>query len=156
MIALDTSFLLAAEGRHEARKWRLASKILMRLNAADLVVPAQALAEMLHVMKTVLVVPEDEAGTAAVRWLAATHSASISQSTINAARSLASEVELSLEDALIVVAAKEAGARILLSEDIADGLQYGGMTVVHPFVPIVHPRLEMYLGKGWNDATAVS
>ena len=38
-------------------------------------------------------------------------------------------------DSLIVAAAIEAGCRILYSQDLQDGRQFGGLTVVDPFGP---------------------
>ena len=152
MIALDTSFLLAAEGRDEARKWRLATRILGALDAREVVVPAQALAEMLHVLKAFHGVAEQPAATAAARWLAATRSAGISRFAIGAAQDLARDAALSLEDALIVTVSEEAGATLLLSDEITDGLAYGGLIVANPFRPASAARLEPVLGAEWSAA----
>ncbi len=42
---------------------------------------------------------------------------------------------ISYWDAAIVEAARLAGCRVLLSEDLNDGQDYGGVTVRNPFVP---------------------
>lgn len=152
MIAFDTSFLLAAEGRHEPRKWQVASRILGMLAPGEIIVPAQALAEMLHVLKTILRIPEEEAGEIAARWLGATHGAGISHTEIAAAQVLAAAKAISLDDALMVAAARAAGAKLLLSEDIPDGLTHDGLTVANPFVPLLHPQLLAYLGPEWVSA----
>jgi predicted nucleic acid-binding protein len=41
----------------------------------------------------------------------------------------------------MVAAAGEAGCRLLLSEDLQDGFVWGGVTVVNPFAPALHPWL---------------
>ena len=150
MIALDTSFLLAAEGRDEARKWRLATRVLGALDAGEIVVPAQALAEMLHVLKTFHAVTETESAAIAARWLAAARSAGISRMAIETAQDLAESADLALEDALIVAAAEEVGATVLLSDEIADGLRYGGLVVANPFQTASRSRLDRMLGPEWS------
>jgi predicted nucleic acid-binding protein len=46
---------------------------------------------------------------------------------------LVREHELSVHDALIVAAAQDAGCRLLFSEDLQHGQQFGTLTVKNPF-----------------------
>ena len=46
-------------------------------------------------------------------------------------------------DAVIWTASRKAGARFLLSEDMHDGLELGGMTVVNPFARHMAEVLEL-------------
>jgi predicted nucleic acid-binding protein len=46
---------------------------------------------------------------------------------------IASRHMVSVRDVCVIVAAVKAGARILWSEDLADGVDYGGVTVRNPF-----------------------
>lgn len=46
---------------------------------------------------------------------------------------------ISFWDALVIHAAQAAGAEVLYSEDLADGQDYGGVTVVNPFVERAAP-----------------
>lgn len=146
MIALDTSFLLAAEGRDEAAKWRRATAVLAALDTSEIVIPAQALAETLHVLEAFHAVPQEQASRHIARWLAATRSAGISRFAVTAAQDLAQSAGIPLEDALIVAVSEEAGARLLLSDDIADGLTFGALTTANPFTPQGLVRLEPVLG----------
>jgi len=50
-----------------------------------------------------------------------------------AALGLAQRAKISPWDAAILEAARQAGCRHLLSEDLADGQSYGGVTVENPF-----------------------
>jgi predicted nucleic acid-binding protein len=50
--------------------------------------------------------------------------------------------QLAIWDAVILAAASEAGCRVLLSEDMQDGLIWGGVTVVNPFAPSPHRLLR--------------
>lgn len=149
MIALDTSFLLAAEGRDEAAKWRRATQVLAALDSGEILVPAQALAEALHVLRAFHGVSQEQAARHVARWLAAARSAGISRFSVSAAQDLAQSAGLRLEDALIVAVSEEAGARLLLSDDLPDGLCYGALSVANPFSDAGSRRLEAVFGAGW-------
>jgi predicted nucleic acid-binding protein len=62
------------------------------------------------------------------------------QVVVNTAESVLGALELeeryriSFWDALVIHAAQAAGAEVLYSEDLADGQDYGGVTVVNPLV----------------------
>lgn len=149
MIAFDTSMLLAAEGRHGAGRRATALAILSRMTGARLLVPAQALAEMSLVLRRFYGEGEDEAAATLGRWLDAGRSAGVSAATVQIARALEKESGLPLDSALMIAAAQDAGAALLLSEDLPDGLQFGQMIVADPFRASPHPALEAALGPGW-------
>lgn len=146
MIGLDTSFLLAAEGRHDAARWEAATAVLDQLSASEIIVPAQAVAEMLHVLKTLMGVEDDEAGTIAARWLAATQGADVSPAVIDEARHLVAGDAVPMEDALIIAAVRAAGAEVLLSEDFAGPVPGAGLTIINPFTPQGSAALAGVLG----------
>lgn len=54
---------------------------------------------------------------------------------LHAALALKGRWQISLWDALILAAAKEAGATTLISEDLNHGQDYGGVRVHNPFLP---------------------
>lgn len=49
---------------------------------------------------------------------------------------------LSIWDAIILSAASEAGCRVLLSEDMQDGFNWSGVTIVNLFAPSPHELLD--------------
>ncbi len=53
--------------------------------------------------------------------------------TLRGAWSLLDRHQLSFWDALIVAAARIAGCQILLTEDLQEGMNFGGILVVNPF-----------------------
>ncbi len=67
------------------------------------------------------------------------------QVVVNTADSVLGALELeeryriSFWDALVIHAAQAAGAEVLYSEDLADGQDYGGVTVVNPLVERAEP-----------------
>jgi predicted nucleic acid-binding protein len=52
---------------------------------------------------------------------------------------LARDYELSFYDALLVAAASDASCRVLFSEDMQDGQQFGALTIENPFRPEAGP-----------------
>jgi len=61
------------------------------------------------------------------------------------AADLASDHQLGIWDAVIMSAASKAGCRLLLSEDMAEGFTWGGVSVANPFAPRRHELLETLL-----------
>jgi len=75
---------------------------------------AQEAAAVLHMLSPLMVVPTDRA-------------------LVDAAVNFHMQYKISYWDALIVAAAERAGCRKVLSEDLADGQQYGTVVVENPF-----------------------
>jgi len=63
----------------------------------------------------------------------------------DAALDLAVDHRLSIWDAVIFNAAAEAGCRLLLSEDLAEGFTWRGLRIVNPFAASPHPLLARLL-----------
>jgi predicted nucleic acid-binding protein len=55
---------------------------------------------------------------------------------------LAADHRFDIWDACIIAAAADAGCRLLLSEDLADGLTWRGLTLANPFAAKPHPLLR--------------
>ena len=71
--------------------------------------------------------------------------------TITAALDLVVHHQFSVWDAVIVASAVEAGCRLLLSQDLSEGLVRRGLTIVNPFAVQSHPLLNAVLGPGARD-----
>ncbi len=61
------------------------------------------------------------------------------------ALTLAAHHHIQVCDAIIVAAAAEAGADLLLSEDLHDGFAWQGVTVTNPFRQTPDPRIAALL-----------
>lgn len=62
-----------------------------------------------------------------------------------AAADLATDHRLGIWAAVILSTASKAGCRLLLSEDMANGFTWGGVSVADPFAPKRHNLLEALL-----------
>lgn len=141
-IALDTNFLLYAEGINDATRRDVARDLVLRLPYGAAVVPVQVLGEVFRVL------------TGKARYDAATARATIlnlrdvytlldtTQQTLVSAMDLVADHQFSIWDAIILSCAAEADCRALLSEDMQDGFTWRGVTVIDPFAAQPHPLLE--------------
>ena len=132
-IALDSNLLVYAEGVNGAERQRAALEILSGIEAEDIVVPIQALAELFAVLTRKARITAQDARAAVVNWADAYEVIDTSFATLIDAMELVASHKLSSWDAVILAAAAGADCRILLSEDMHDGFTWRGATVRNPF-----------------------
>jgi predicted nucleic acid-binding protein len=135
LIALDTNILAYAVtvsdsiGRHEAAIALL--KILASLGA---IVAFPVFGEFFNACRKKKLATMELAALRAEMWLDLYDCPSpIADDYLQAVR-LAGEFNLQYFDALIIVVSARAGATMLLSEDMQDGLEVEGLRVVNPFL----------------------
>jgi predicted nucleic acid-binding protein len=133
-VFIDTNILLyaASSAPHEAGKAEIARKLLVEMRFGSSIqviqefyvnatgklarhIPGEKVAEVLALLKIQPVVP--------LTW-----------DLFEAAWKIRTRYQISYWDAAIVAAAKEIGAAIVYSEDLAHGQVYDGVRVVNPFV----------------------
>lgn len=125
---LDTNILVYAQGT--GPKADKARAIL----AAGGTISVQVLNEFAAVLSRKFGKGWDEIGAAVDDTLALVDDVvPLTLDTHAAARALAASGGLSFYDALIVAAAKTAGASKLVSEDMPDGRRFGALVVENPF-----------------------
>ena len=145
-IALDTNVLVYAEGveRHsdDRRKVRLSQALIRGLTRGDEWTAAvQAFAE-LHAVLVRRARRTSSAASLRVRQLALSCTVvPTSEHVFNDALALAADHHIQVYDAIIVAAAVEAHAELLLSEDLHDGFAWRGVTVTNPFKPSPDARI---------------
>lgn len=133
-IALDTNILVYALLEGTTDKGSLAGRLLERASF-DGVIAAQALTELLAVTRR----QRPELLADMMRWARGLAPAFVIASTdltvLTTGGELALRHRLQIFDAVIVAAAAQAGADMLLSEDMQDGLRIEGVRIVNPFNP---------------------
>ena len=115
------------------------------LAADSLVIPAQVLGELFRVLTRKARWPAKRAQAAVSDWQASASVPPTTASTLSAALDLAVDHAIPIWDAVVLSVAAEAGCRVLLSEDYAEGFTWRGLTVVNPFAPERHPLLAAAL-----------
>ena len=136
MIAVDTNVLIYAEdardtsGRHEQ-----AASLLTQLANNGAVVPVQVLAEFANVCRKMAVALPEMIAKKIGQFSVVFDTPETRASNLQAAITLADKHRLQFFDALIITVAIQAGATVLLSEDMHDGLQIEGLRIINPFNP---------------------
>jgi predicted nucleic acid-binding protein len=144
-LALDTNVLVYAEGANGATMRERALQLIQRLPSAAIVLPAQTLGELFNVLVRKAKRRPVRARDAVLSWRDAYEVAETSAAVIVSATDLASTHGLSIWDAVVLAASAEAECRLLLSEDLQDGLTWRGVTVTNPFAATIHPILQALL-----------
>lgn len=133
-VFFDTNIPVYAWSQDEPAKQQRAASLLadaMRLRRG--VVSTQVLQEFYTVAAGKLRLPAT-AARAGVEHLAAFHVVGVDIDSVREAIDLSILEQLSLWDALIIIAAAKARCTVLYSEDLADGRTYRGVRVVNPFL----------------------
>ncbi|MGE0450558.1 MAG: PIN domain-containing protein [Vicinamibacterales bacterium] len=146
LAALDTNVLVYAEHVNGAARREQAIDLVARLSPDATFIPAQALAELFHVLTRKAGWGHERAGQAVLAWGDAFPIIDTSSSVLLSALTLSRDHHLGVWDAVIMAAASEARCRVLLSEDLQDGFSWSGVTVVNPFASEPNPLLERLAG----------
>ena len=149
-VALDTNVLVYAEALvlnlADRPKVQRIEAMLPALSMAGLVIPVQALGELFSVLTRRGGFARDAAGERARDWVeSAVAVPATDMATMATAQDLSARHGLQIWDAVILAAAAEAGASLLLSEDMQDGFTWRGVTVANPFAATPHPLLRPYM-----------
>jgi predicted nucleic acid-binding protein len=134
LIALDTNILAYAatiseiDGRHEA-----AITLLENLASPGAIVPLPVFGEFFNACRKKKLLDPAVAAEKVDLWARVYDCPAPILEDYMEASKLANEKMLQYFDALIITAAARAGATMLLSEDMQDGLEVAGLRVVDPF-----------------------
>lgn len=135
MIALDTNILAYAvtasdvAGRHEA-----AISLLEQLASPGAIVPLPVFGEFFNACRKKKLVDQELAQVRVEAWASVYDCPPPTIDDYLAASQLSGDHNLQYFDALMVTLAARAGATMLLSEDMHDGLEVAGLRVVNPFL----------------------
>ncbi|MBL0923753.1 MAG: PIN domain-containing protein [Sphingomonadaceae bacterium] len=148
MIAFDTNILIYSVSSEDPSDRHSKSFDLIAAAApVGGVVPLQVIGEFLNVCRQKKIVAPQYALKRADEFLGGFECPETRPTDLLAAFGLAERMLLQYFDALIVGIARRAGARILLSEDMHDGLEIDGLRIVNPFVGANETLLADYLGS---------
>lgn len=112
------------------------------------VAPTQALAELHRVLVRKAGLGRADAETRVRSVGAVSEIVGTTPSTWDAALRLATDHHLQIFDAMILAVAAEAGADLLLSEDLHEGFSWRGLVVRNPFAPTPTPNIARLITMG--------
>jgi predicted nucleic acid-binding protein len=148
LIALDTNILIYAEDAEDSDGRREQALALMDVLApVGAIIPLQVLGEFLNVCRSKGILAFDLAATQASLYAATFDAPPTALDDLLDGATLAAQHRLQFFDAVIIAVARRAGATILLSEDMHDGLVIDGLTVLNPFNDANAPLLADMLGS---------
>jgi predicted nucleic acid-binding protein len=131
-VALDSNVLIYAELEPESEKGRGAATLILRA-ARDGVISAQVLGEYLRFVQRRVPAVFGQAVRQAAIYQAAFLTPPTTHVTIAKASEMARAHGLQLWDCVVCAASIEAGAKVLLTEDMQDGRMIDGLRLINPF-----------------------
>lgn len=141
-VAVDTNVLVYAQGQNDVPRIERARELFVKIPMDNIVLPMQALGELYWVLVRKTSLCRGEARDAVMGWMDTYAVASAEPSDLLTAMDASVDHQLSMWDALILCTAASAGCRILLSEDMAEGFTFRGVTVINPFAATPHVLLK--------------
>ncbi|WP_442581583.1 PIN domain-containing protein [Mesorhizobium sp. ASY16-5R] len=144
-VGLDTNILVYAEGINDRERHQQALQLIERLSPDDTFVPVHVLGELYNVLTRRGGYSKPYARQRIERWTEAFSVVDTTADGFTTAADLATDHNLTIWDSVVVCSAARAGCRLLLSEDLQDGFNWGGMTVVNPFATATHPLMAALL-----------
>ena len=132
---LDTNLLVYSVDATAGVRHELAIEIVDRATERDCCLTLQALSEFYAAVTRKGMVPPAEAAAQAENWLVAFPTAATSATAVRVALADAAAGPMSYWDALLVACARETGCRVILTEDMTDGANFGGVLIHNPFAP---------------------
>ncbi len=144
-LALDTNFLVYAEGGGDGAREKIAQRVVEKLPVESTFIPAQVLGELFRVLVGRVGRKPHSARASILSWQDSFAVVETSHSILLAGVDLSVDHRLNIWDAIILAAAASAGCRLLLSEDMQEGFTWNGVTVANPFSAKRHELLEELL-----------
>lgn len=131
-VAIDTNILVYAEFEPDSEKGTRSADSILRA-ARDGVISAQVLGEFLWFTQRRAPAAFDDAVRQALLYQAVFLTPPTTDAIINTASALARAHRMQLWDCVVCAASAQAGAKVLLTEDMQDGRIINGMRLVNPF-----------------------
>jgi predicted nucleic acid-binding protein len=148
LIAVDTNILIYATSPEDGQgRTSAALELLNSLGTIRPILPLQVVGEYLNVARRH---PEIDLADAVARIEVIMDVHRCEPSTAQdflAAVEVSARFNLAYFDAVIVTVARRAGAALLMSEDMHDGLEVDGLRIVNPFVKTNNTLLADYFAK---------
>ena len=148
MIAVDTNILVYADASPDFdRRSAVALQLIERLSLGQGCIPVQVLGEFLNVSRRKGLIPVERALERIAAYALLFETPITFLADLERGAGLADDYRLQFFDAVIISVAQRAGATLLLSEDMHDGLVIDGLTIINPFVAANESVLSDWLGS---------
>jgi predicted nucleic acid-binding protein len=143
-VALDTNILIYAELKPESEKGTRSADLILRA-ARNGVIPVQVLGEYLRFIQRRVPQAFEDAVRQASIYRAAFLTPPTTDAVIDTACALARTHRMQLWDCVVCAASAQAGAKVLLTEDMQDGRILDGLRLINPFAASNAEAIETLL-----------
>jgi predicted nucleic acid-binding protein len=143
--ALDSNILIYAELEPDSEKGKRSADLILRA-ARDGVIPVQVLGEYLRFVQRRVPAAFADALRQTSIFQAAFLTPPTTAAILDRASELARAHHMQLWDGVVCAASADAGAKILLTEDMQDGRTIDGLRLINPFAPGNGEVIEAMLG----------
>ena len=148
MIAFDTNILVYAEALDDPFQRHIKSRSLLgKATLSDAIIPLQVFAELSNVCNRKNILKPLDLATRIAEYESFFQTPANDMRDILLASTIAEQFKMQYFDALIIAVAARAGATILLSEDMHDGLEIGGLKIINPFAAANETLLADYFAN---------
>ena len=148
MIAFDTNILVYAEALDDPFQRHIKSRSLLgKATLSDAIIPLQVFAELSNVCNRKNILKPLDLATRIAEYESFFQTPANDMRDILLASTIAEQFKIQYFDALISAVAVRAGATILLSEDMHDGLEIGGLKIINPFAAANETLLADYFAN---------
>jgi predicted nucleic acid-binding protein len=145
-VAIDSNVLIYAELEPASEKGTRSAELILRA-ARDGVIPAQVLGEFLRFVQRHVPGAFEDAVRQALLYQSLFLIPSTTEAVINRASEMAHAHRMQLWDCVVCTASVQAGARVLLTEDMQDGRIIDGLRLINPFAAANSKSIdEMFAG----------
>jgi predicted nucleic acid-binding protein len=135
VITADTNVLIYLWDNRAPTKMEVSKGIASLLAARSAPLALQVIGEIQNVLLRKLRQPPWQAAQNARNLLSAYGSFRASEDNASESLILMAAGRMSYWDGMLVTAARDAGCRVMLSEDMHDGARFGDLEIVNPFGP---------------------
>jgi predicted nucleic acid-binding protein len=142
VIAIDTNVLAYAAFAQADERKTVAVRIIADAALGDAILPMQVLVEFANAARKRSQLPVADTGQLIAEWSAIFPVIASVPGDVLAALDLVAARRMSYFDALIIATARRAGAGVRLTEDMHDGLDLDGLTILNPFAAGNASRLD--------------
>jgi predicted nucleic acid-binding protein len=148
LIAFDTNILIYASQPNEPLGRNIISLELMaRVAPLRAILPLQVVGEFINACRKKKISTLAYACERAALWVELYQTPATGPQDFLEAAGVSENSGFQFFDALILTVARRAGATVLLSEDMQDGIDVDGIKVVNPFSPANEALLADYFGS---------
>ncbi len=132
-LTLDSNLLIYAADNTIGVRNKLAAQLVIACAAVDCVLTIQALSEFFHAVTRKGKLARAVAADQVRDWMSYFPIIAPNATALAAALDLNVSQRTGFWDGLLLATAEQAGCTLLLSEDMHDGMKFGGLTVRNPF-----------------------